>query len=49
MSADKPNEQPLAEAIVNRMIERDHFSRWLGISVVEIAPRRLDLPPHRSP
>jgi acyl-CoA thioesterase len=40
MSADKTNEQPLAEAIVNDMIERDQFSRWLGISVVEIAPRR---------
>ncbi len=40
MSADKTNEQPLAEAIVKQMIERDHFSRWLGIEVVEIAPRR---------
>ena len=40
MSAEKANEQPLAEAIVKQMIERDHFSRWLGIEVVEIAPRR---------
>jgi acyl-CoA thioesterase len=40
MSAGTPNEQPLAESIVKRMIERDHFSRWLGIDVIEIAPRR---------
>jgi acyl-CoA thioesterase len=40
MTTDNTNDQPLAESIVNRMIERDEFSRWLGISVIEIAPRR---------
>ena len=40
MSADANPEQALAESIVNAMIARDEFSRWLGISVVEIAPRR---------
>jgi acyl-CoA thioesterase len=39
MSADRMNEQALAEAIVQRMIERDEFSRWLGITVIDIAPR----------
>lgn len=34
------DEQRLAERIVHEMIERDAFSRWLGIEVLEIAPRR---------
>lgn len=30
-----------AERVVHRMIERDAFSRWLGIAVLEIAPARV--------
>lgn len=33
-------EQQLAEAVVRGMLDRDEFSRWLGIEAVEIAPRR---------
>ena len=40
MSTHAKREQRMAEAIVNQMIARDEFSRWLGIRVVEIAPRR---------
>jgi len=29
----------LAERVVHGMVERDAFSRWLGIEVLEIAPR----------
>jgi acyl-CoA thioesterase len=32
------DEQQLAERIVAKMIERDEFSRWLGIDVTRIAP-----------
>jgi acyl-CoA thioesterase len=32
--------QARAESVVHGMIERDAFSRWLGIEVLEIAPRR---------
>jgi acyl-CoA thioesterase len=32
--------QQLAERVVGAMIARDAFSRWLGIEVLEIAPRR---------
>jgi len=32
--------QRLAEAVVAGMMERDEFSRWLGVEVVEVAPRR---------
>ena len=32
--------QQLAERVVRGMLERDAFSRWLGIEAVEIAPRR---------
>ena len=32
------DEQQLAERIVARMMERDEFSRWLGIDVTRIAP-----------
>jgi acyl-CoA thioesterase len=35
-----PDEEAVAERVVRSMIERDAFSRWLGIEVVEIAPRR---------
>jgi acyl-CoA thioesterase len=34
------DEQKLAERVVNGMIARDEFSRWLGIETLEIAPRR---------
>lgn len=34
------NEQQRAEAVVQGMLDRDAFSRWLGIEPVEIAPRR---------
>jgi acyl-CoA thioesterase len=32
--------QALAERIVADMLDGDAFSRWLGVDVVEIAPRR---------
>ena len=32
--------QRLAEQVVRGMLEKDEFSRWLGIEAVEIAPRR---------
>jgi acyl-CoA thioesterase len=34
------DEMKLAERVVHGMMERDAFSRWLGIEVMEIAPRR---------
>lgn len=34
------NEQELAERVVNGMLAKDAFSEWLGIEVLEIAPRR---------
>ena len=34
----RPDEQQLAERIVAKMMERDEFSRWLGIDVTRIAP-----------
>jgi acyl-CoA thioesterase len=33
-------EQALADAVVHKMLEQDAFSRWLGIDVMAIAPRR---------
>lgn len=38
-ATDEANAQRLAEAVVHRMLERDAFSRWLGIDVTRIAPR----------
>lgn len=32
--------QPLAERVVHGMLARDAFSAWLGLEVLEIAPRR---------
>jgi acyl-CoA thioesterase len=32
------NEQEKAEKIVRHMIEKDEFSRWLGIEILEIKP-----------
>ena len=34
------DEQKLAERVVKGMVARDLFSEWLGIEVLEIAPRR---------
>jgi acyl-CoA thioesterase len=34
------DEMKLAERVVHGMMQRDAFSRWLGIEVMEIAPRR---------
>jgi len=33
------DEQRLAERVVSAMVARDAFSRWLGIEVLEVAPR----------
>jgi acyl-CoA thioesterase len=40
MTADAKQQQQLAETVVRLMMERDEFSRSLGMSIVEIAPRR---------
>ncbi len=32
------NKQKLAEKVVKQLLEHDEFSRWLGISVLEIKP-----------
>jgi acyl-CoA thioesterase len=32
--------QRLAERVVDAMVARDAFSRWLGIEVLEVAPQR---------
>jgi acyl-CoA thioesterase len=34
------DEQRLAERVVRAMMSRDAFSQWLGIEILEIAPRR---------
>ncbi len=34
------NRQEIAEKTVARMLERDAFSRWLGIELVDLAPGR---------
>ena len=33
-------EQALAERVVRGMMTNDAFSQWLGIEILEIAPRR---------
>lgn len=33
------DEQRLAERVVNRMLERDAFSAWLGLELLEVRPR----------
>ena len=35
--------QKLAETIVKTMMERDAFSQWLGIKVLEVAPGKVTL------
>ena len=37
---DSGHAQALAERVVTGMMQRDGFSRWLGVEVLEIAPRR---------
>jgi acyl-CoA thioesterase len=37
------NEQQLAERVVRGMLAKDAFSDWLGIELLEIAPRRSTL------
>jgi acyl-CoA thioesterase len=37
------DEQKTAERVVNAMMAKDAFSQWLGIQVLEIAPRRSTL------
>ena len=37
------DEQKVAERVVNGMMAKDAFSQWLGIEVLEIAPRRSKL------
>jgi len=34
----KADEQQLAERLVHAMLERDEFSRWLGLEVTSVAP-----------
>lgn len=34
------DEQDVAERVVRGMVARDAFSRWLGIEVLEVKPRR---------
>jgi acyl-CoA thioesterase len=40
MTGERSAEEQRAEDVVRGMIARDAFSRWLGIEVIEIAPRR---------
>ena len=35
-----PSEQELAERVVASMMASDAFSQWLGIEILEVAPRR---------
>ncbi len=38
-----PGPQALAEAVARGMLDRDAFSRWLGVELLEIAPGRCTL------
>jgi acyl-CoA thioesterase len=40
VSSRPRGEQALAEAVVGKMLATDALSRWLGLEVLEIAPRR---------
>ena len=40
MTTDAIREQQLAESVVRLMMARDEFSRSLGMTIVEVAPRR---------
>jgi acyl-CoA thioesterase len=37
--AHRSQEQELAERVVDAMLSRDAFSAWLGITLLEVAPR----------
>jgi acyl-CoA thioesterase len=37
------SEQALADRVVRGMLEKDAFSKWLGVEALEIAPRRSTL------
>jgi acyl-CoA thioesterase len=39
VSLDSADEQHLAERVVKRMLERDAFSAWLGLELLEVRPR----------
>jgi acyl-CoA thioesterase len=39
MTSVREEEQPLAERVVSAMLERDAFSKWLGIKVLAVRPR----------
>jgi acyl-CoA thioesterase len=39
LSVAGADEQRLAERVVKRMLERDAFSEWLGLELLEIRPR----------
>ncbi len=43
MTAPGPAAQALADAVVRGMLERDEFSRWLGVALVDLAPGRCTL------
>lgn len=43
MSNRQPDErQSLAERVVAGMVERDEFTRWLGIEVMHVGPERCE-------
>jgi acyl-CoA thioesterase len=39
VTLDPLDEQRLAERVVNRMLERDAFSAWLGLELLDVRPR----------
>jgi acyl-CoA thioesterase len=39
VSVVSPDEQHLAERVVRKMLERDAFSAWLGLELLEVRPR----------
>jgi acyl-CoA thioesterase len=39
VSLDSADEQRLAERVVRGMLERDAFSAWLGLELLEVRPR----------
>ena len=43
MTAVPPREQALAESVLQGMLARDAFSRWLGVDVLRVAPGQCTL------
>lgn len=43
MTAPGPAPQAVAHAVVRAMLDRDAFSRWLGVELVALAPGRCTL------